>query len=173
VSSDRRTTATVIGLVGGLAVIVGTVLPWVSITTTGSSSGSTVSFPSETAELNGLFVPSAFVFLLGIALGIAAAWLWAGTEPKKAVAALGPLSVGVMTFCAWVVVKKDDAFGYGLGGGPDQQAALEVGVYVTLAGAALALIAAIVAALPGPPVETSQKMSLEDADEPPAAHLDG
>src|SRR5262245_41281859 len=143
-SPRRLTAATMIGLVGAVAVIVGAVLPWVTIASPGES-GSTVSFPSESTELNGLLVSSGLLLLLGIATGIAAGWLWAGNDPKKAIAALGPLSVGVVTFCVWAILKKDDAFGFGALG-PDETASLKFGVYVTLAGGALALLAAIVAA---------------------------
>src|SRR5262249_33271359 len=102
----------------------------------------------------------------------AAGWLWAGNDPKKAIAALGPLSVGVVTFCVWAILKKDDAFGFGALG-PDETASLKFGVYVTLAGGALALLAAIVAATPRRRgLARPLAAPIDDADDPPVAHLD-
>lgn len=134
--------ATAFGLLGALAVIVGTVLPWVAMTIPGQSGSGMPSFASgtQTEVLNGMMAGNASTLLLGIVLGVAAAWFWAGDQPRKALAVLAPTATAVVALAVWAISEKGGLLGFGAMG-MDETVSLQAGVYVTLAGGLLALLA--------------------------------
>jgi hypothetical protein len=140
---ERLRIATIVGVCGALAVIIGTVLPWVTLTTPAQSypDPSVGSIPAQSATFNGLFAGNAVMMLLGIAVGIAAAWFWAGDQPRKAVAVLGPVATAVVAFAIWAITAKGQVLGFG-STDTGETASLRVGIYTTLAGGLLALLAA-------------------------------
>src|ERR1043165_5393798 len=79
---NRRTSiAAFVGVVGGLATMIGPTLPWLRYPEQADPSFGPV--PDQT--LNGL-AGDPFGVMFAIALTVAAAWLWAGSDAKKAVA---------------------------------------------------------------------------------------
>jgi len=146
----RATIAAMIGMVGGVAAIVGPALPWLSYSESASSIDPSFNPGFDGTTISGFSVDPFGLPLLGVALAVAAAWLWAGPDPRKAVAFLGPISLAIGTLCVVTIVKKESALFGGLGGS-SAEIDLEYGVYVTLAGAVAGLIAAVVAVLPERP----------------------
>jgi hypothetical protein len=146
--TKRTATAAIIGVVGGIATIVGPALPWLTYSES-AQSGDPSFVPSgvESVSINGFSVDPFGLPFLGIALTVAAAWLWAGSEPKKAAAFLGPISLAFGTVCVMTIIDKESALLGGFGGG-GAEFGLEFGVYVTLAGAVAGLIAAAIGAWP-------------------------
>jgi hypothetical protein len=141
-----RMVATVVGFLGGLMVVVGTVLPWLTVSQTGDPS---LGSGSQTETLNGLTgVMGLLLIPIGMVVMVAALWLWAGYDVRRSAGLLGPLGLASGALAISVLVTKADAIGYGGFGFPSESVTVEAGVYVLLAGGVLAFIAAIVAALP-------------------------
>jgi hypothetical protein len=140
--SKRTQVAALTGLLGGAAAIIGTVLPWLSLSVPG---GSDPTSGGQTSSINGVLVSSGFILAFAAGIAIAAGWLWAASEPRKGAVVLGVLGFSVATYCVWMVVTKDEALGFGGFGG---EATLEPGIYVTLVGAAVGLLAALAAVWP-------------------------
>ena len=128
-STNRLRGATIVGICASVAAIVGTMLPWI-----------TYSSPGQDQTFNGLVGPFGLLPELGIVIGVAVGWLWAGNEPKKPVAVLAPIGFAIIAYCVWAITKKGDLFGFGAGDG--STVTLEYGIYVELAGGLLALVAA-------------------------------
>ena len=128
--------AFLVATLAAVATIIGIVLPWVTYGTPAFQS-----VPQQEQTINGLLGGFGTMQWLGIALGVAAGWLWAGDEPKKPVAALVPLGLTIIAFAVWGITEKGDLLGFGLGG-DGGTVTLEIGVYVTLLGGVLALVAA-------------------------------
>jgi hypothetical protein len=142
---QRLRIPTIVGLCGALAVMIGTVLPWVTLSSPGQPGGDpSISFPAESVTFNGVIGGNGIMLFLGIGVGIAAAWLWAADVPRKAVAALTPSATAVIVFTVWAITAKGDWLGFG-GGDPSETVSIRAGVYTTLAGGILALVAAGVA----------------------------
>jgi hypothetical protein len=149
--TQRTKTAALIGVIGGIATIIGPALPWLSYTESAFGGDPSVAPALESASINGFSIDPFGLPFLGIALTVAAAWLWAGSEPRKAVAFLGPISLALGTLCVFVIIKKESAFFGGLGS-VGAQADLEFGVFVALAGAIAGLAAAVLGAWQQTPV---------------------
>ena len=60
------------------------------------------------------------MMLLGIAVGISAAWFWAGDQPRKAVAVLAPVATAVVAFAIWAM-REGDPKTYLASLAPDEQ----------------------------------------------------
>jgi hypothetical protein len=145
----RATVAALVGVIGGVAAIIGPALPWLSYSGSASRLDPSLAPPGlESASITG-FTLDPFGVYIGIGLAVAAAWLWAGSEPRKALAFLGPISLAVATICVMVMVNKESAL-FGGFGGPGSELAFGSGVYVTLAGAVAGLAATAIAAWPEP-----------------------
>jgi hypothetical protein len=144
--SNRLIVAAIVGVCGGVAALIGTLLPWVSITVSGGSDPSFPGggFPDQIETLNGMLASNGFVLPLTVVLIVAGGWFWAGAEPRKPVVACAT-GFAVAVVSAWVAISKDDAMGLGSFG---QSTAVEYGVYVTVAGALVGLLAGVLAALP-------------------------
>jgi hypothetical protein len=84
---------------------------------------------------------------LGVVIMVAATWLWAGGDQRRSAALLGPLGVAAAALALAILIMKVDAVGYGFLSS-DENVSVEAGVYVILAGGVLAVVSAIVAALP-------------------------
>ncbi|MDP9185670.1 MAG: hypothetical protein M3O29_08390 [Actinomycetota bacterium] len=146
--TKRTATAAIIGVVGGIATIVGPALPWLTYSESAQSGDPSFAPPGiESVSISGFSVDPFGLPFLGIALTVAAAWLWAGSEPKKAAAFLGPISLAFGTICVMTIIDKEGALLGGFGGG-GAEFDLELGVYVTLAGAVAGLVAAAIAGWP-------------------------
>lgn len=139
--AKRTVVAVVVGFVGGLMVVVGTVLPWLSPSTPSDSSGFQESINGLSGVLGLVLIP------LGVIIMVAATLLWAGGDRRRSVAVLGPLGVAATALAVAILIMKVDAVGYGFLS-PDENVTVEPGVYVILVGGLLALAAAIVAVLP-------------------------
>jgi Co/Zn/Cd efflux system component len=140
--SRRLVGAAVVGVLGGAAAIVGTVLPWLSLSVPG---GSDPTSGAQTSSINGVLISSGFILAFAAGIAIAAGWLWASPEPRRGAVVLGVLGFSVGTYCVWMLMAKDEALGFGGLGG---SATVEPGLYVTLLGAIAGLVAAIVAVMP-------------------------
>ena len=92
--SKRTQVAALVGLLGGAAAIVGTVLPWLSLSVPG---GSDPTSGGQASSINGVLVSSGFILAFAAGIAIAAGWLWAGTEPRKGAVVLGVLGFSVAT----------------------------------------------------------------------------
>jgi len=147
----RTTMAALIGKTGGIATIIGPALPWLSYAQ--SAPGGDPSFippEFENTSISGFSVDPFGLPFLGIALTVAAAWLWAGSEPRKAAALLGSISLAIGTLCAFVIIKRETTLFGGLSG-LGAEVDLEFGVYVMLAGALAGLVATGIGAWPASP----------------------
>jgi hypothetical protein len=144
---ERRTIAALVGTVGGVATIIGPALPWLSYSESASSGDPSFAPSGFESSINGFSVDPFVLPFLGIALTVAAAWLWAGSDTRKSVAFLGPISLAAATICVMVMIKKESLLFGGLGG-VSPEADLKYGVFVTLAGAAAGLVAAALAVWP-------------------------
>ena len=105
--SKRTVVAVVVGFVGGLMVVVGTVLPWLSPSVPSDSSGFQESINGLSGVLGLVLIP------LGVVIMVAAAWLWAGSDRRRSAALMGPLGVAAAALALAVLIKKVDAVGYG------------------------------------------------------------
>jgi hypothetical protein len=138
--------ASVLGVLAGIVAVVGNVLPWVSISITGGSDPSMMGgMPEQTQTLTGVMASNTLVLPLAVVLLIAGGWFWAGSEPRKPAVIAASTGFTIAAICVWMVVSKEDAMGYG---GYGTSASIEYGVYVTLIGAILGVVAGVVAALP-------------------------
>ena len=153
----RVSIAAVVGVLGGVATMVGPALPWLSYAgQTDPNFG-----PVAASTLNG-FVLDPFGTFFAVGLTVAAAWLWAGSDARKAVAFMGPIAVAIGTVCVSIIITKESAFLGDFSSG--QEAAVEVGVYVTLGGAVAALAAALIAVWPAR-TRSEESVILEPEDD--------
>jgi hypothetical protein len=100
--------------------------------------------PVQTETLNGMVASNGLVLPLTVVLIVAGGWFWAGAEPRKPAVVACATGFAVAVVCAWVAISKDDAMGFGSCG---QSTAVEDGVYVTMAGALVGLLAGVLVAL--------------------------
>ncbi len=143
--SKRTVVAAVVGFVGGLTVIVGTVLPWLSISAAGDLSITGVGGEETVTGLSS--VMGILLVPLGVLIMVAAAWLWAGSDVRKSAGLLGSPGAAAFVLATSVLLTKSNALGLGFGLS-DEGVGIEIGVYVMLVGGLLAVVAAIVAVLP-------------------------
>jgi hypothetical protein len=134
--TEGMLSAFLVATLAAVATIVGIVLPWATYGTPAFQS-----MPQQEQTINGLLAGFGSAQWFGVALGIAAGWLWAGDEPRKPVAALVPLGLTIIAFTVWAMTEKGDLLGFGLAG-DGGTVTLEIGVYVTLLGGVLALVSA-------------------------------
>jgi hypothetical protein len=162
--SKRLMVAAVLGVVAGVVAVVGNVLPWLSISITGgSSSGMMGGMPDQTQSVNGLMASNTMVLPLAVVLLIAGGWFWAGSEPKKPAVIAAATGFTIAAIAVWIVTSKEDAMGFGSFG---QSTTIEYGVYVTLVGAVLGVVAGVVAALP------ERSAAVSGVEETPAPPVD-
>jgi hypothetical protein len=71
--SNRLIVAAIVGVCGGAAALIGTLLPWVSITVSGGSDPSFPGggFPDQTESLNGMVASNGLVLPLTVVLIVA------------------------------------------------------------------------------------------------------
>ena len=143
--SKRTVVAAIVGFVGGLLVVVGTALPWLSITASGDPSSSGFSGDQSLNGLSG--VMGILLIPLGVIIMVAAVWLWAGSDGRKMTGLLGASGITAVALAATVLLTKADALGLGFGY-PEEHMSVEIGVYVMIGAGVLAIVAAILAALP-------------------------
>ena len=93
--AKRTVVAVVVGFIGGLMVVVGTVLPWLSPTAPSDSSGFEESINGLTGVLGLVLIP------LGVVIMVAATLLWAGGDRRRSAALLGPLGVAADRPRSW------------------------------------------------------------------------
>jgi hypothetical protein len=124
---NKITAVAWVGTVGGVATIVGVALPWVRDS---SDRGAGLS-------VNGL-IAGPWVMLFGIGMAAASLFLLAGTDPRKVVAFVAPLSVAVLAYVIPVMLQKEAAL---FGGLAQVFTERGIGLYVCLAGGLLGLVA--------------------------------
>ena len=129
----RKTTWVVsIGAAGGVATIIGVALPWVQDT----------SVRGAGLSVNGL-IAGPWVLLFGVAMVAASLFLLAGTDPRKVIAILAPMSLAVLAYVTPIALQKEAAL---FGGLAQVFTDRGIGLYVCLAGGVLGLVAVGIAA---------------------------
>jgi len=130
---NKRRSVVWVGAIGGVATIAGVALPWLS------DSGATGSGFS----VNGL-ISGPWVLIFGVIMTGASLFLLADADPRKVVAILGPVSLGVLAYVIPIVFNKEAGLFGGIAEGSTTDRG--IGLYVCVLGGILGLIAVGIAA---------------------------
>jgi hypothetical protein len=142
-STDRsgtRAAASLLGVLGGATVVVGSTLTWAKICL--SASGQT-----QSQSVLGLQIGGGVTLVLGVALAAAGALLWAGLPARSAGAVLGAIAIGAAYPAAWLAITREDFFAGLTTQTPGVQVDVSLGwgALLVLAGGVVGIVAAIAA----------------------------
>ncbi len=141
-STDRsgtRAAASLLGVLGGATVVVGSTLTWAKI-------GLSASGQTQSQSVLGLQIGGGVTLVLGVALAAAGALLWAGLPARYAGAVLGAIAIGAAYPAAWLAITREDFFaGLTQTQGVQVDVSLGWGALLVLAGGVVGIVAAIAA----------------------------
>jgi hypothetical protein len=126
---NKVKTAVWVGAIGGVATIVGVTLPW--LTDSSQQGGSSLS-------VNGL-TAAPFALFFGVFMIAASVFLLTDTDPRKAVAILGPVSLALLAYVVPILINKEAGLFSSASASPTTQRG--IGLYVCLVAGILGLIA--------------------------------
>ena len=129
---NKVKTAVWTGAIGGVATIVGVALPWL-----------VENSQDPRMSVNGLLA-GPYVLIFGVVMAAASAFFLTDTDPRKVVAILGPSSLAVLAYVVPIAINKEA----GLFGGISESPTTErgIGLYITIVGGVLGLVATAIAA---------------------------